>query len=103
MSKNVGRTMKTLAIVSGTLGIIVCMYFGISIIAFGGEKYGRDVSIFLGLLTLIGGSFSAFVGAYIIYGFGELIISANSIERMLFQQQSQSIVQGDNGVESAQA
>lgn len=71
MFNNIGEKIKGLAIFETVFGIICSIIGGIILIA--------NALWYIGLIVIFAGCLSAWVGAFVIYGFGELICKATEI------------------------
>ena len=85
MFNNIGGKIKVLAKVLCWVGIIVSVLVGIILIASaaGGSGYSGftdSATIVLGILTIIVGSISSWVGSFVLYGFGELVENSSAIK-----------------------
>ncbi len=87
MSNNIGKNIQTLAIVTVTISIVICVIFGLMLMSAGNTLYGDGSGVLLGMFLIIFGIFAAVVEAFLLYGFGELITSTKNIESMMLQQQ----------------
>ena len=88
MFNNIGGKIKGLAKVLCWVGIIVSVLVGILLIASpsGGSGYSGftdSATIVLGILTIIVGSISSWVGSFVLYGFGELVENSSAIKNEL--------------------
>lgn len=71
MFDNIGEKIKGLAIFATALGIILSIVFGIMSIVNG--------SNLVGIVIMLGGCLGSWLGAFILYGFGELICKVTEI------------------------
>ena len=71
MFSNIGHKIQVLAKVVCWVGIIAAVISGIIIMASG----YRGSGVLPGVLTMILGPLGAWVGSFMLYGFGELILS----------------------------
>lgn len=84
MIKNNGGAIKVLGIISGVVGVLLCMALGIILLVGAAETsrsyYSSSQSgmlIIYGLFFMIIGSFFSVVGAFLIYGFGQHLINSS--------------------------
>lgn len=68
MFNNIGGKIKALAKIVCWLGIIASVLSGIILIAAGGTQ-----NIVTGIVTIVVGALSSWIGSFLVYGFGELI------------------------------
>lgn len=71
MFDNIGRKLQTLAGVTTILGIIICVVLGIVLMVLG--------TILTGIVCMICGSLAAWIGSWVLYGFGEIILKLTEI------------------------
>ena len=69
--ENIGRKIKTLAVVTTITGIVISFIYGL--------LYIKNNSASMGLLIIILGCIISWISAFFIYGFGELIDKATEI------------------------
>lgn len=74
MFDNIGSKIKSLAKIVCWAGIIITVIAGIVLLASGG-----DVSSPIGLVLVIAGPISSWIGSFFVYGFGELIEKTSEI------------------------
>lgn len=86
MFDNIGGKLKTLAKVLTILGVAASIIIGIIVMSDGGAMsyYGyrsgpSSASIVSGLIFMLIGSLGAWLGSFLLYGFGELIEKAQEI------------------------
>ena len=77
MFNNIGHKIKVIAYVFTILGIAASVIAGL-IMILTGERYAL-----FGILTMIFGSLAAWIGSFLIYGFGELIDKTTDIDSKL--------------------
>ena len=77
MFDNIGGKLKGLATVEVCLGILGSVISGIALMV--------SVNFIVGLLTIVFGSFLAWVGSWLIYGVGEAVENSEEILRKLRQ------------------
>lgn len=70
MFNNIGKKLKTLAEIVCTLGIVASI---LSAFVIWGQNSRYNSTIFIGILVLVLGSLSSWIGSFFTYGFGELI------------------------------
>ena len=70
---NIGRKIKLLAIVSTVIGMIASVVGGIIVMA-------ELEQVLSGLGIIVGGCLFSWIGSFVLYGFGELIESTQSVE-----------------------
>ena len=73
MFENIGGKIKTLAIVCTIIGIVISIAVGI--------LYGAEEDFGAGLLIIILGCLSSWLGSFLLYGFGELIENTTEIRK----------------------
>ena len=73
MFENIGGKIKTLATVCTIIGIVVSIAVGIF--------YGAEADFLAGLLIIILGCLSSWIGSFLLYGFGELIENTTEIRK----------------------
>lgn len=89
MWSNIGNKIKVLAKVICWIGIILSVIGGIAIIAGGnavrsyGYTYGTGGTTLTGILVIVLGALGSWVGSLTLYGFGELVDRAMSIDDKL--------------------
>ena len=85
MFTNIGSKIKGLAIALTVLGIISSIVYGVSVISSASELYGaaKTGGIIGGLLIVVLGSVLSWIGSLALYGFGQLVDSAQNIEKKL--------------------
>lgn len=89
MFNNIGGKIKTLAFLLAVLGIMMSVIVGILTIiipvtqnGFTGGNHSIPASqIWSGILIIVIGSLSSWIGSFLLYGFGQLIESAQNIEK----------------------
>ena len=75
MYENIGGKIKGLAKASAIIGIIAAIIYGWFLMVTDSDM------IIVGLLTMVGGPFGAWISSWVLYGFGELIDKVCNIER----------------------
>lgn len=81
MFSNIGGKIKGLATVISVIGIGLSVICGIIMIIAGANSGGAMVGT--GFAVLIVGSLASWIGAFIIYGFGELIENTTVIAELM--------------------
>lgn len=88
MFKNIGNKIRVLAKVICIIGFVVAGISGLSLIIFGCTLFSSRYTIgpaigiiFAGLLVAALGALFAWVGSFVLYGYGQLIHSVQSIEK----------------------
>lgn len=77
MFNNIGKKIKTLAAVTAWIGIIASIIAGLSMIATGASQLDWDETvgltlIFSGLGIAVVGSLLSWIGAFVLYAYGEI-------------------------------
>ena len=67
MYQQIGKKIKTLAVVIAVIGMIFCVIWGLLLIV---SDTGFDI---VGLLCLLVGPVLCWLGSFVLYGFGELV------------------------------
>lgn len=67
MYQQIGKKIKTLAVVIAVIGMIFCVIWGLLLIV---SDTGFDI---VGLLWLLVGPVLCWLGSFVLYGFGELV------------------------------
>lgn len=67
MYQQIGKKIKTLAVVLAVIGMVFCVIWGLLMIIF-----STDFNI-AGLLLLLIGPVLCWIGSFLLYGFGELV------------------------------
>ena len=85
MFSNIGNKLKGLAITLTVLGIISSLVYGIIVIVSTEDLHGsaKISGVIGGLLIIVLGSILSWVGSLALYGFGQLVDSAQNIEKRL--------------------
>ncbi len=93
MFDNIGSKIKGLATVICWIGIIISIIIGFMTFAqFNRLAPGRGV--LMAILIIAGGSLLSWIGSFVLYGFGELIDKADSIDRKLGSGSGPSLIGG---------
>ena len=80
MFSNIGGKIKKLAIILCVLGMIGSVVYGI--ICFTNSNKYQDLKL-VGILILVGGCLVSWIISFFVYGYGELIERAASIDKRL--------------------
>ena len=72
MFDNIGKKIKTLAIVFTIIGMVVSISVGV---------FSLEANAGAGLLIIIFGCLSSWIGSFLLYGFGELIENTTEIRK----------------------
>ena len=84
MWSNIGNKIKVLAKVICWIGIILSVIAGIAIIVGGnGYSYSSGSTALTGILTIVLGALGSWISSLTLYGFGELVDRAMSIDDKL--------------------
>ena len=83
MFHNIGEKIKTLAKVCTVIGIILSIISGIILMI--------DLNVWIGLLCIVGGCILSWIGSFLVYGFGEVIVKLNEISSNLQDQKKLSV------------
>lgn len=88
MFDNIGSKIKGLAKVLCWVGIIASIICGIMMFVAAAEASWQYESTYitLGIVIIVVGPLGSWVGSFVLYGFGELINHANSIDHKLAAQ-----------------
>jgi len=82
MWDNIGEKIKGLAKIIAFLGIVLSVIGGIILLFIGwNQSYSGGIYIVIGFITMIVGSLISWISAWFMYGFGELIVKTNEIEK----------------------
>lgn len=101
MYENIGKKIKGLAGFLAAAGIILSIIIGIVqiVTAVKLSKYSsygistvQTATVWSGILTIILGSVASVVSTYVLYGFGQLVESAQNIEREIVQRPIQKVL-----------
>ena len=74
MFNNIGLKIKTCAVVITIVGIVISIIWGIQV---------SKTDLVSGLLIVIVGCLSSWIGSFLLYGFGELIEKLTNIEKQI--------------------
>ena len=85
MFSNIGNKIKGLAITLTVLGIITSIIYGIIVASTASELSGfaKNAGVIGGLLIIVVGSVLSWIGSLVLYGFGQLVESAQNIEKKI--------------------
>ena len=83
MFDNIGEKIKTLAKVCTAIGIILSIISGIALMVLS--------NVWIGLLCIVGGCVFSWIGSFLVYGFGEIIVKLNKISNNLQDQKKLSV------------
>ena len=76
MFDNIGGKIKNLAVISTWIGIIFSIILAIA-------TWVCEFGFLLGLIVLVVGFLCSWIGSFLLYGFGELIVRIQSIDEKL--------------------
>lgn len=81
MFENIGGKIKTLAKVICWIGIILSLLVGVALIVTGLVAGGTNgiTAVVYGVLIAVMGSFLSWIGAFVTYGFGEIVDNTRKI------------------------
>ena len=79
MFDNIGGKMKGLAVIICCIGIAASVIFGLSLMS-------NDVPL-AGVIVIVAGSLSSWIGSFALYGFGQLVENSDTMVRLLRQNQ----------------
>ena len=89
MWSNIGNKIKVLAKVICWIGIVLSVIAGIAVLAGTstvqayGYTYGTGGGVLTGILVIVLGALGSWIGSLTLYGFGELVDRAMSIDDKL--------------------
>lgn len=86
MFENIGRKIKGLTKIICWVGIIASIVAAIAMMSM-----GEDVLLVIGIIMLVVGPIMSWVSSFIMYGFGELVDRATSVEQILSGGQPMSV------------
>mgnify|MGYP000994645365 CR=1 FL=1 len=85
MYSNIGGKIKALAKVIAWIGIIASIIGGMTVIGIWSQmSYSGNPIVFPGILVMVIGSLGAWVGSFLLYGFGQLIEDTSSIRENFY-------------------
>ena len=96
MFQNIGKKIKTLAVVVCWIGIAGSVIGGIVMIAVGADSSGGDLLIRLGLPLIFLGPLFSWIGSFVLYGYGDMITRVRRIERKLYGQENEEEEKSDS-------
>ena len=96
MFQNIGKKIKTLAVVVCWIGIAGSVIGGIVMIAVGADSSGGDLLIGLGLPLIFLGPLFSWIGSFVLYGYGDMITRIRRIERKLYGQENEEEEKSDS-------
>ena len=94
MFNNIGRKIKNCAEAITWIGIIICILVGLVYIVLGIENEANEM-IVSGILVILVGSLSSWIGSFLLYGFGQLIENSDIIAKSLSSNHDQGQEQND--------
>lgn len=81
MFNEIGKKIKKLAFILCVICIGLCIIGGIYIVILGGEE--DSLFILIGLAVAVVGSLLAWIGSFLLYGYGELIDNTTNIKELI--------------------
>lgn len=81
MFQNIGEKIKMLAKVVCWVGIVGCVIGGIVLCAAGAGLGNDELMIGLGVVLMLAGPLASWIGSFVLYGYGELIVRVTEIHR----------------------
>lgn len=99
MFDDIGKKIKSLAVILCCVGIIVYILTAICMISFGSRE-DEEAIITWGMIILIAGPLLSIINSFIIYGFGELIDKICIIERNICGKEKKSETEKINEIDS---
>ena len=96
MFQNIGKKIKTLAVVVCWIGIAGSVIGGIVMCAVGADSSGGDLLIGLGLPLIFLGPLFSWIGSFVLYGYGDMITRIRRIERKLYGQENEEEEKSDS-------
>ena len=82
MFNNIGGKIKGLAVFICWMGIVISFIWA-AYLMFSGVRFGNLNIILQGVFVMIVGCILSWIGSFLLYGFGELIDRATSIDECL--------------------
>ena len=73
MFDNIGAKIKGMAKFFCWFGIIASVLFGFGIIALSNNPYAGSGVVVSGIITMVAGAISSWLGSLVLYGFGQLV------------------------------
>lgn len=96
MFQNIGKKIKTLAVVVCWIGIAGSVIGGIVMCAVGADSSGGDLLIGLGIPLMFLGPLFSWIGSFVLYGYGDMITRIRRIERKLYGQENEEEGKSDS-------
>ena len=96
MFQNIGKKIKTLAVVVCWIGIAGSVIGGIVMCAVGADSSGGDLLIGLGIPLIFLGPLFSWIGSFVLYGYGDMITRIRRIERKLYGQENEEEEKSDS-------
>ena len=93
MFENIGRKIKSLAVIDFVLGSILCIIAGLALII-QSDRYNPTATA--GFIVLIAGPLVFWISSFCLYGFGELIEKTCENNALLQQMEKNQITAPDN-------
>ena len=88
MFKNIGSKIKAVAKIFCFTGMLISLYYGLTVII--------KEEIILGVLVLIVGSLGSWLGTIALYGFGQLVENSKRIIDILEEERDKGVTHVDN-------
>lgn len=82
MFSNIGSKIQGLAKFTAWLGIILSIIFGLIFMSLGSATEIGGFASVMGFLIIILGSLSSWISSWVLYGFGELIVSVTEVSTL---------------------
>lgn len=89
MFNNIGEKIKKLAIVATVLGMIASLIAAIII-------WAGNMGVLYGIFVLVVGVVFSWISSFVLYGFGEVIVKLNEIEKDIQNLKAPNAEQVDN-------
>lgn len=96
MFQNIGKKIKTLAVVVCWIGIAGSVIGGIVMCAVGADSSGGDLLIGLGIPLIFLGPLFSWIGSFVLYGYGDMITRIRRIEKKLYGQENEEEEKSDS-------
>lgn len=96
MFQNIGKKIKTLAVVVCWIGIAGSVIGGIVMVGVGADSSGGDLLIGLGIPLIFLGPLFSWIGSFVLYGYGDMITRIRRIERKLYGQENEEEEKSDS-------
>lgn len=81
MFKDPGSKIKTFAVIIFWVGVVISVISTMVMFANAGDLYVGEMFVFFGFVNLVLGPIASYIIGLLIYGFGECVDKASSIER----------------------